>query len=282
MIERQLSNHVETNLARVEQELSAAEQAVRQANRAGQAIIDRWERAALDRAWWQKLLGIRSGEQRALRREAGEARVAVERVEARAAEVRTERDVWAAGREGERILPERWRHLSDEWVLLNGCTNNRGEIDHLLLGPPGLWAIEVKNRKVELTAEADDWRYRSLDGYGNVVGEGRAADRNGRGRTWGREVADPAEALARQLARAGLETEVRTAVVLVAEPSRVASRSRAGVDLVTADLDELDADVIDQPARLDVDRRHAIDRAIVDHHRYHERKRAEREAATDS
>jgi len=31
--------------------------------------------------------------------------------------------------------------LGDEWALLRGYSNQRGEIDHLLLGPPGLIAI---------------------------------------------------------------------------------------------------------------------------------------------
>ncbi|HEX9034584.1 MAG TPA: nuclease-related domain-containing protein, partial [Streptosporangiaceae bacterium] len=52
----------------------------------------------------------------------------------------------AAGIAGERqVADELGRALGDDWVLMRGYRNRFGEIDHLLFGPGGLVAIEVKN-----------------------------------------------------------------------------------------------------------------------------------------
>jgi len=51
-----------------------------------------------------------------------------------------------AGIAGEDLVAtELGRALDDDWTLLRGYRNRRGEIDQLLLGPRGLFAIEVKN-----------------------------------------------------------------------------------------------------------------------------------------
>jgi hypothetical protein len=45
--------------------------------------------------------------------------------------------------------------LSNDWVLLRGYRNRRGETDPVLVGPAGVWAIEVKRRRVLLHAVGD-------------------------------------------------------------------------------------------------------------------------------
>lgn len=53
-----------------------------------------------------------------------------------------------AGRNAERrVADELAAALDGEWVLLRGYCNSRGEIDALLLGPRGLFAIEQKYRE---------------------------------------------------------------------------------------------------------------------------------------
>src|SRR5271169_6943941 len=48
-----------------------------------------------------------------------------------------------AGIAGEQLVAtELGRALDDDWTLLRGYRNRRGEIDHLLLGPQGLFAIQ--------------------------------------------------------------------------------------------------------------------------------------------
>ena len=63
------------------------------------------------------------------------------------------------------MATELGRALDDDWTLLRGYRNRRGEIDQLLLGPRGLFAIEVKNLNATVTVDGDRWRadkYRAL------------------------------------------------------------------------------------------------------------------------
>ena len=61
------------------------------------------------------------------------------------------------------------RALGDDWVLMRGYRNKLGEIDHLLFGPGGLVAIEVKNINGTVHCEGDKWRVDKYDRYGNLV-----------------------------------------------------------------------------------------------------------------
>jgi hypothetical protein len=75
-----------------------------------------------------------------------------------------------AGITGEQLVAvELGRALDDDWTLLRGYRNRRGEIDHLLLGPRGLFAIEVKNLNATVHVDGDRWRADKYDNYGNLV-----------------------------------------------------------------------------------------------------------------
>lgn len=63
----------------------------------------------------------------------------------------------AAGAWGEDALVWGLSGLSDEWLMLRGYRNRRGETDHVLVGPLGVWAVEVKRRRVRLNAVGDRW-----------------------------------------------------------------------------------------------------------------------------
>jgi hypothetical protein len=60
-----------------------------------------------------------------------------------------ERDVAIkrAGAAGESVLPHLLRALPDSYTLLNGVPvpGARADIDHVLIGPNGIWAIEAKH-----------------------------------------------------------------------------------------------------------------------------------------
>ena len=86
-----------------------------------------------------------------------------------------------AGIAGEQLVAaELGRALGDDWTLLRGYRNRRGEIDHLLLGPRGLFAIEVKNINATVYIDGDHWRADKYDNYGNLVEQRLIADRRGR------------------------------------------------------------------------------------------------------
>jgi hypothetical protein len=59
-----------------------------------------------------------------------------------------------------RVASDLGEVLDDEWVLLRGYCNARGEIDALLLGPRGLFAIEEKYRSVRVYIHGDEWAAR--------------------------------------------------------------------------------------------------------------------------
>jgi hypothetical protein len=86
-----------------------------------------------------------------------------------------------AGIAGEQqVAVELGRALDDDWTLLRGYRNRRGEIDHLLVGPKGLFAIEVKNLNATVHVDGDRWRADKYDNYGNLVEQRPIADRKGR------------------------------------------------------------------------------------------------------
>lgn len=106
----------------------------------------------------------------------------------------------AAGIEGEeRVANSLSEALGDEWTLLRGYCNRRGEIDQLLLGPAGLIAIEVKNRNATVSIKGDEWRFRRFDNYGNLVEEGPMTA--GGGRSPSQQLREPAAELEEFLAK---------------------------------------------------------------------------------
>jgi hypothetical protein len=67
-------------------------------------------------------------------------------------------EILEAGIKGERLaVAEFGRALNAEWTLFRGYRNRGGEIDHLLLGPGGLAAIESKHRKATVECAGDQW-----------------------------------------------------------------------------------------------------------------------------
>jgi hypothetical protein len=80
----------------------------------------------------------------------------------------------------QQVATELGKVLSDDWVLVRGYCNRLGEIGHLLLGPPGLIAIESRHLGATVSCDGDEWHYRKFDQSGNLVEQGPIADRRGR------------------------------------------------------------------------------------------------------
>ena len=125
-----------------------------------------------------------------------------------------------AGIAGEnQVATEFGRLLDDTWTLLRGYRNRRGEIDHLLLGPRGLFAIEVKNLNATVHVDGDRWRADKYDRYGNLVEQRVIADRMGRSPSV--QLNEPADDLERFLAGRGQPAEVQRVVILTHPRSRL-------------------------------------------------------------
>ena len=69
--------------------------------------------------------------------------------------------IYSGGWEGEkqvtRLLNDK---LSDDYTLINDlCLNNgEGDIDHLVLGPRGIFVLETKNWSGHVTCDGDEWQ----------------------------------------------------------------------------------------------------------------------------
>jgi hypothetical protein len=106
----------------------------------------------------------------------------------------------AAGVEGEDgVIDHLAARLGDEWRALRGYRNHRGEIDVLLLGPKGLFALEIKNINVTIVCRGDRWHYQKYDKYGNPVGDGGTLTDDA-GRSPSQQLNEPTDELTAALA----------------------------------------------------------------------------------
>lgn len=71
--------------------------------------------------------------------------------------------LWDSGVLGERRVTKELGKLDDSYYLINGVTipPNRGDTDHIVLGPNGIFVIEAKNYGGEIECGGDSWhRYK--------------------------------------------------------------------------------------------------------------------------
>ncbi len=138
-----------------------------------------------------------------------------------------------AGIAGEQLVAvELGRALGDDWTLLRGYRNRRGEIDHLLLGPRGLLAIEVKNINATVQIDGDRWRADKYDNYGNLVEQRPITDRKGRSPS--EQLNESASELERFLHERGQRVTVRRVVVLTHRRSRLGATRDLTVQVGTS------------------------------------------------
>jgi Nuclease-related domain len=76
---------------------------------------------------------------------------------------------WFLGKKGESKVTQTLKSLPDDYVVLNDLVlpGNKGNVDHLLIGPNGVFAIETKNYSGFVKCEEEQWfvnghRIRSL------------------------------------------------------------------------------------------------------------------------
>jgi hypothetical protein len=66
---------------------------------------------------------------------------------------------WFVGKRGELAVAEALKDLPNEYILLNDLMlpDGRGNVDHLVMGPNGLFVIETKNYSTFVRCNGDDW-----------------------------------------------------------------------------------------------------------------------------
>jgi hypothetical protein len=71
---------------------------------------------------------------------------------------------WAGEKQVTNLLSSK---LSDEYLLLNGLylRNGGGDIDHVVLGPNGVFILETKNWSGDITCNGDEWQRRGKNSF---------------------------------------------------------------------------------------------------------------------
>ena len=176
-----------------------------------------------------------------------------------------------AGIEGEQLVASGLgRVLNDEWTLIRGYRNKRGEIDHLLLGPRGLIAIEGKHRNALVHCTGDHWWFTKFDKYGNAVERGEMTD--SRGRSPSQQVNEPASQLESFLRTRGHPVAIERMVLLTHPRSRLGNCVRATVHIATT-TSEVIGMLDDSTTALPKPEREQVERLIIRDHRFHASKR---------
>ena len=71
---------------------------------------------------------------------------------------------WVSGGEGEDMVADALKKMSDDYYLVNGAVvpPNRGDTDHIVLGKNGIFVIETKNVSGEVICDGDEWSRRKI------------------------------------------------------------------------------------------------------------------------
>ena len=177
-----------------------------------------------------------------------------------------------AGLAGERrVIADLAGVLGDDWVLVRGYCNQRGEIDHLLLGPPGLIAIGTMQVAATVTCEGDSWRFTTFDPDGEVAEHGPLGDL--RGRSPSVQLNEPADVLEAFLAARGGKVSMLR-VVLLTHPEAKLGRCVNATIHVTTSATELARQLDDMPPVIGSVQRARLEELLARDHRYHEQRPA--------
>ncbi len=126
--------------------------------------------------------------------------------------------IWAAGKEGQDMLITYLKErLDDTWTLYCGYCNGRGEIDALLVGPDGFFAMEIKHINGIISCDGGNWWRDRKDSSGCIIAEHvPISDRTGRSPS--RQLTEPAEVLDRYIA-GHIEGYPSRKMVIITHPS---------------------------------------------------------------
>jgi hypothetical protein len=178
-----------------------------------------------------------------------------------------------AGRDAERrVAAELAAALDDEWLLLRGYCNSRGEIDALLLGPHGMFAIEEKYRSIRVYVRGDEWTAQQVDRFGNPR-SARSPMRDRKGRSPSEQVKEPVAALSRWLSTNKQGTPI-TPVVLLTHPSARVGSMQDPTVRIERSVPRLLALIERSGHALDPERRADIERLVRRDHDFHASRRA--------
>ena len=275
MLLESLSDHAAEQLKRSEDRWHQASTEASASQRQSELAFAELDSARRTKARWKRLLRVTTQQEWDAESRWLDAVHRGEQAQARKHELEQTIGQQAAGADGEQAYA-RWlaSHVPDDWHGFGGYRNRKGEADLVVVGPSGVWVVEVKNRNARLFVDGDTWRYDKLDRWGNVVTHGRAVDNSGR--TWGQQASQVAEALEGWLTKQGQRVPVHSAVMLVHRRATLATVRNPGVDLVDTDPEQLRRRLIAAPQVADARVRSTVAGLIRRDHEFHSKPRPRR------
>ena len=143
-------------------------------------------------------------------------------------------EIWRAGEIGEEQTAEAFRRVLDNnWVLLKGYKNSKGEIDQIFVGPGGVTAVEIKNYNGVIHIDGDSWtRHRRYVSAGNVAETVVEPIQDAGGRAPSRQLNEPASQLQKFLSARSNVKRINRAVVLTHDKSEIGPIFNLTVDYV--------------------------------------------------
>ena len=78
--------------------------------------------------------------------------------------------IWRAGLYGQQIVEKILSSLDNQFYLINNLSLpfKNCDIDHLIIGPNGIFLIETKNYKGEVSCKGDVWEYQKIGKMGGL------------------------------------------------------------------------------------------------------------------
>lgn len=141
--------------------------------------------------------------------------------------------LWAYGHEGERQLDDFLQErLDNDWTLIAGCRNHKGEIDRILIGPRGVFAFEVKNHVGVIYCQGDRWWRDRCNRVGQIIEYGALInDRGGRGPS--QQLNEPVDQLQIRLGHLLPSVRIIRIVLFANADARLGEMSGLTVDVVS-------------------------------------------------
>lgn len=175
------------------------------------------------------------------------------------------------GAEGEReVASVLDRALGKDWTVFKGYRNARGEIDYLILGPTGLFAVEVKYVNGTFRITQARWTYVKIDRYGIAHEEHVLADAGDRPPH--RQLGEPARQLEDFLSRRGHPVRVQPVVLLNHPRARIGYLDESvGVPVLTSTR-QLASLVLGADGNFSASERAEIAALVERDHRFHDRR----------
>jgi Nuclease-related domain len=184
-------------------------------------------------------------------------------------------DILTAGMAGEQAVADELGYvLDDDWTLMRGYSNRRGEIDHVLLGPQGVFAIEVKHRNATVYVDGDSWKFEKYDNYDNLVDDGWIEDR--RGRSPSVQLNEPADDLERFLRSRGQPVKIGRIVMLTHPKSELGGTRNLTVNVVATSTDYVINFLDNSPTVFHSQQLGKLEQLIVRDHHFHEARQSSR------